>query len=83
MQTINPTHAKADHNSASDIISEMIMSMMGVQHMVYIKPVAVPGSTNPGYAVYSSEGAKLATFPSHDAAFYNAQRHNLIPVRLH
>ncbi len=65
----------------SFFISEMMMQMLGAEHMAYIKPVFEEGEK--GFAVYASDGAKLAVFETHEAAFYNALQHNLDPVSIH
>lgn len=62
-------------------ISDMIMSMMGVDRFAYIRPVSDNGEM--GYAVYAADGTPLAIFESMDAASASVRKHNLTPVKIH
>ncbi len=62
-------------------ISDMVMSMMGVDRFAYIRPVSDNGEM--GYAVYAADGTPLAIFESMDAASASVRKHNLTPVNIH
>ena len=62
-------------------LEEMMMAMVGLETMAYIKPITEGDLTN--YVVFAADGTKLATFETHESAYYNAVRHNLAPVSLH
>ncbi|MBN67063.1 MAG: hypothetical protein CMM94_05800 [Rickettsiales bacterium] len=62
-------------------ISDLVMSMVGVEYMAYIKPVLHEGED--GFAVFAADGTQLAVFDSHEAAYFTAKQHNLEPVNLH
>lgn len=80
MTTEHETFCEAELDE-SFFISEMMMQMLGAEHMAYIKPVFDEGAQ--GFAVFASDGSQLAVFETHESAFYNALQHNLEPVSLH
>lgn len=80
MTTENEIFCEAELDE-SFFISEMMMQMLGAEHMAYIKPVFEEGEK--GFAVFASDGTQLATFETYDSAFFNAVQHNLDPVSLH
>lgn len=63
------------------MISDMIMSMMGVDKLAYVKPVI--DEDEMVYIVFAADGTELASFESHDEAFLCVVRNNLTPVNLH
>lgn len=69
--TVETTH--------QELVSELIMSMMGVDRFAYIKPV----SGEEAFTVFAADGTELATFDSIDEAFFSIRRHNLTPVNIH
>ena len=62
-------------------LEDVMMAMVGLETMAYIKPVTEGSFV--AYAVFAADGTKLASFDSHEIAYYNAIRHNLAPVSLH
>lgn len=64
-----------------EMISDMIMSMMGVDRLAYVKSVNDDEDTY--YAVYAADGTRLATFDCRDEAFFTVRKHNLTPVSIH
>ena len=75
MQT--ETHTSPHH----EIVSELIMSMMGVDRFAYIKPLESFGQIE--YAVYAADGTQLANFESIEEAFSSILEYNLTPVNIH
>lgn len=63
------------------MISDMIMSMMGVDRLAYVKPINDEEMIS--YAVYAADGTRLATFECRDEAFKTVRNHNLTPVNIH
>ena len=68
-------------SEVKDLLTNAMMSIMGVDKMTYIKPVMT--EKGPGFAVFTADGTQLAVFPTQEAAFYSARKHNLTPVHLH
>jgi len=64
-----------------EMMTEMIMSIMGVDRFAYIKPV--PCGTEAAYAVFAADGTQLAVFDCPKEAFHSIRRHNLTPVQVH
>lgn len=64
-----------------EMMTDMIMSIMGVDRFAYIKPVSC--GAEPAYAVYAADGTQLAVFDCAKEAFYSIRRHNLTPVQVH
>lgn len=62
-------------------LASLAMSLVGVAHVAYIKPVQQDVGT--GFAVFAADGTQLAVFPSYEAAFFTARQHNLEPVSIH
>ncbi len=63
------------------IISEMIMSMMGVDRFAYVKKIT--SEEEKGYAVHAADGTQLAVFENQQDAFVSIIKHNLQPVSIH
>lgn len=59
-------------------ISDIIMSLMGVDRLAYIKP-----ASELGFTVFAADGTPLADFDTQNEALESILRHNLTPVRLH
>ena len=62
-------------------IAEIVMSMMGVDKMAYVKPIATQAEKL--YVVFAADGTQLATFDCINEAFNTVRRHNLTPVNIH
>ena len=64
-----------------EVVSELIMSMMGVDRFAYVKAVDLFGELE--YAVFAADGTPLATFESKEDAFDSIYSYNLTPVNIH
>jgi hypothetical protein len=62
-------------------VTDVAMSMLGISHMAYIKPVT--NGVEQGYAVCAADGTQLAVFSTAEAAYFTAKQHDLDPVQLH
>ncbi len=59
-------------------LEDLMMAMVGMESMAYIKEIA-----GEGFGVFAADGTQLATFETHDCAYYTALRNNLEPMLLH
>ncbi|MCI5048962.1 MAG: DUF1150 domain-containing protein [Rickettsiales bacterium] len=64
-----------------ELVTDMIMTMMGVNRMAYIKPIRQADRAI--YTVFAADGTALAEFECQEEAFRSIQEHELTPVRLH
>lgn len=65
----------------SQLISEMVMSLMGVDRLAYIKPIHE--GDEKAYAAYAADGTQLAVFDSIEDACHTVRRYKLCPVPIH
>lgn len=65
-----------------EIVSDMVMSVMGVDKLAYIKPVQDAYGLME-YVVHAADGTPLASFESSDEASFSIRKHNLTPVNIH
>ena len=65
-----------------ELVSDMVMSVMGVDKLAYIKPVTdIYGEQE--FVVYAADGTPLASFETADEASFSIRKHNLTPVKIH
>lgn len=79
LSDLNPDHQETFcETTHRELVSEMIMSMMGVDRFAYIKRDALGDFT-----VHAADGTPLATFESQEEAFISICKYNLTPVQIH
>lgn len=72
------------HSAEYEAMTEMIMSIMGVDRFAYVKSVKNEDEPDDSsYAVHAADGTRLAVFHCRDEAFKSIKRHNLTPVNVH
>lgn len=62
-------------------MNEAVAALTEIGTQAYIKPVLNGNALS--YALCASDGTQLATFTSHDAAYFTARQHDLEPVHVH
>lgn len=62
-------------------VSAEAFAMLGVNDIVYVKPVTVKGGA--GFSVYSASGVPIAVTPSRETAEALALQNDMKPVSVH
>lgn len=65
----------------NELVSDMVMSVMGVDKLAYVREVEVAGVVE--YRVHAADGTPLASFESADEADFSIRKHHLTPVKIH
>ena len=66
-----------------DVVSDMVMSVMGVDKLAYVRAVEVAATGVKEYMVHAADGTPLASFESADEAEFSIRKHNLTPAKIH
>ncbi|HXP73672.1 MAG TPA: DUF1150 family protein [Stellaceae bacterium] len=62
-------------------ISPREFALLGMNDMAYVKRVVV--KDEPGFAIHSADGTRLALVPSEDIAYATVRQNDLEPMRVH
>jgi hypothetical protein len=65
-------------NETNRVMSDHDLSVLGLQFVAYVKPVAVQGST--AYSIHAADGTEIAVMDDRALALAAIRSHDLEPV---